>query len=137
VNLHEYHARSLESALNLADAAAIKMERLLTEHGQSGVVRRIEDTLSSEARAALLARVRELRAMLATMAQSFSLQMVRMDLRRVLDAETSGLWVLFEDCRPARMKGYGQEFPPEARGTLNETIDKLIAHVLEMRTWIG
>jgi hypothetical protein len=137
VNLHEYHARSLESTLNLADAAALKMERLLTEGGQAGVVRKIEDTLSSDARTALLARVRELRAMLANLAQSFSLQIDRMDLRRVLDAETSGLWVLFEDCRPVRMKGYGQEFSPEARAALNETIDRLISHVLEMRTWIG
>jgi hypothetical protein len=136
MKLHENHARSLESALNLADAAALRLERLLNERGQQGVVRVIEDTLSAETRSALLGQVRELRRMLAAMVESFSLEPHHMDLRRILDAETSSLWVLLEDCRPSRMKGYGQEFAPGARAALDATIDDLIAHVRRMRARI-
>ncbi len=133
MKLHEFHARSLESSLTLADASVHRMERLLTDGGEEGVVRTIENTLSPELRATLLRFVRTLREMLAAMAESFSLEQHPLDIRRVLDAETSTLWVLFEDCRPARMKGYGQEFAPEAQAGLDENIDRLVAHVRSMR----
>jgi hypothetical protein len=51
----------------------------------------------------------------------------------VLDAEISTLWVLFENCRPARLRGYGQEFAPDARTTLEETAENLVAQILTMR----
>src|SRR6266704_3359375 len=72
MKLHEFHARSLESSLTLADASVHRMERLLTDGGEEGVVRTIENTLSPELRATLLRFVRTLREMLAAMAESFS-----------------------------------------------------------------
>jgi hypothetical protein len=134
MKLHPFHARSLESGLSLADASVLLMERLLVEGGEQGVVRKIENTLAPEMRATLLDGVQALRDMLTAMAEQFSLQPHPLDIRRVLDAETSSLWVLFEDCRPERMKGYGQEFSPEARAELDQTIDRLIAHVRAMRS---
>ena len=133
MRVHEYHARSLEATLSRADEAIHRMEQLLTNGGQDGIVRKIEDTLSPESRDALLSQLRSLQAKLATMAKSFSLAPHPLDIRRVLDAEISTLWVLFEDCRPARMKGYGQAFAPEARAALEETVENLAAHVLTMR----
>lgn len=133
MKLHEYHSRSLEATLSRADEAIHRMERLLTNAGQDGAVRKIENTLSPELRGVLLTQLHTLQVMLAAMAESFSLQPHPLDIRRVLDAEISTLWVLFEDCRPARMKGYGQKFPPETRTALEETVEKLLAHVLTMR----
>jgi hypothetical protein len=133
VKLHEYHARSLEATLSRADEAIHRMERLLTNAGQEGAVRKIENTLSAESREALLGQLHELKGMLEAMAESFSLQPHSLDIRRVLDAEISTLWVQFEDCRPARMKGYGQKFSAEASAALEETVEKLLAHVLTMR----
>jgi hypothetical protein len=133
VRLHEYHARSLEATLSRADEAIHRMEQLLTNGGQDGIVRKIEDTLSAESRDALLSQLHSLQIKLAAMAKSFSLDPHPLDIRRVLDAEISTLWVLFENCQPARMKGYGQEFAPEARVALEETVEDLAAHVLTMR----
>jgi hypothetical protein len=133
MKLHEFHARSLESSLTLADASVHRMERLLTDGGEAGVVRPVENSLSPELCALLLRCVHTLRDMLAAMAERFSLEQHPLDIRRVLDAETSTLWLLFEDCRPVRMKGYGREFAPEARAGLDENIDRLIAHVRAMR----
>jgi hypothetical protein len=109
------------------------MEQLLTNGGQDGIVRKIEDTLSAESRDLLLSQLHSLQIKLATMAKSFSLDPHPLDIRRVLDAEISTLWVLFENCQPARMKGYGQEFASEARAALEETVGDLAAHVLTMR----
>jgi len=133
VKLHEYHARSLEATLSRADEAIHRMERLLTNAGQDGAVRKIENTLSKESREALLGQLRALQVILAAMAESFSLEAHPLDIRRVLDAELSTLWVLFEDCRPVRMKGYGQKFPTEASAALEETVEKLLAQVVTMR----
>jgi hypothetical protein len=133
LKLHEYHARSLEATLSRADEAIHRMERLLANAGQEGAVRKIENTLSAESRKALLEQLHTLQGMLTAIAESFSLQPHPLDIRRVLDAEISTLWVQFEDCRPVRMKGYGQKFPAEASTQLEETVEKLLAHVLMMR----
>jgi hypothetical protein len=133
MRLHEYHARSLEATLSRADESIHRMEHLLIDAGQDGVVRKIRGNLSQESRAALLAGIGSLRRMLASMAQAFSLQPHALDLRRVLDAELSALRVLFENCRPARMKGYGQEFAKEARETLEKNVETLLAEILKLR----
>jgi hypothetical protein len=137
VKLHEYHARSLEATLSRADEAIHRMVRLLTNAGQDGAVRKIENTLSKESREALLGQLRAMQVMLAAMAESFSLEAHPLDVRRVLDAELSTLWVLFEDCRPIRMKGYGQKFPGEASAALEATVERLLGHVLTMRERVG
>jgi hypothetical protein len=133
MRLHEYHARSLEATLSRADESIHRMEHLLIDAGQDGVVRKIRGNLSQESRAALLAGIGSLRRMLASMAQAFSLQPHALDLRRVLDAELSALRVLFENCRPVRMKGYGQEFAKEARETLEKNVETLLAEILKLQ----
>jgi hypothetical protein len=133
MKLHEFHARSLEATLSQTDESIHRMEQLLVDGGQEGVVRKIENTLSKESREALLARVGSLRALLASMAQTFSLQPHPLDIRRVLNAEISTMWVLFENCRPERMKGYGQEFAKEARGALEKCVETLLAEILKLR----
>jgi hypothetical protein len=133
MKLHEFHARSLEATLCQADESIHRMEQLLTHGGQEGVVRSVESKLSEQARKRLLAGVLSLRALLATMAQTFSLEPRPLDLRRVMHAEISGLWVLFENCRPERMKGYGQEFTQEARAALEQNVEALLAEILSLR----
>lgn len=133
MRLHEYHARSLESTLSRADESIQRMEQLLVDGGHDGAVRKIKGKLSKESREALLAGVGSLGQLLKSMAQSFSLQPHPLDRRRVLQAELSYLWVLFENCRPARMKGYGQEFAEEARTALEKNVETLLAEILKMR----
>ncbi len=133
MTLHEYHSRSLASTLALADASVRRMERLLADGGEEGLIRFIQNTLSPDECSAILRDVRRLRDMLTLMTETFSLQRSSLDLRRVLDAELSTLWVLFEDCRPERMKGYGQDFSPEDSVRLDETANQLTSHVRRMR----
>jgi len=133
VKLHEYHARSLEATLSRVDEALNRMERLLIAGGQQGVVRKIENTLSPGSNEILLAEVRSLRKMVVSLAQTFSLEPHPLDIRRVLDAEISTMWVLFENCRPERMKGYGQAFAKEAREALEKNVEMLLAQILKLR----
>jgi hypothetical protein len=133
MRLHEYHARSLESTLSRADESIQRMQLLLMSGDQDGSVRKIENSLTRESREAFLAGIGTLRALLASMAQIFSLQPRILDLQRVLNAEISVLWVMFENCRPPRMKGYGQEFTEEARETLERYIETLLREILKLR----
>jgi Ni,Fe-hydrogenase maturation factor len=133
MRLHEYHARNLEATLSRADESIDRMEHLLIDGGQDGIVRKIRGHLSQESREALLEGVRSLRALLNSIVQTFSLEPHPLDLRRVLHAELSQLWVSFENCRPARMKGYGQEFAKEARETIDKNIEALLAEISKLR----
>ncbi|HEY6944111.1 MAG TPA: hypothetical protein VI431_03150 [Candidatus Acidoferrum sp.] len=137
MKLHEYHARSLESTLSRADDSILRMEQLLTAGGQDGAVRKIQNTLPGESREALLAGVGSLRTLLSSMAHAFSLEPRVLDLRRVLDAELSALWVLFENCRPARMKGYGQGFTKEAYEALERNVETVLAEILKLLKQLG
>lgn len=132
MQLHEFHSRSLESSVGLADDAARRMERLLLEGGQQGLIRPITNSLSPQASEMLLAQVRELRSLLVQMVENFSLSPHPLDLHQVLVAEVSALWVIFEDCRPDRMRGYGQEFSPQAKVALEQLVDRLAKHTFAM-----
>lgn len=133
MNLHEFHARRLESTVSLAEAAIDRTEQLLRAGVQKGVVRKVSDSLSTEVRAELLARLSELRQSLEALAADFALAPHGLDIRQILDAELSTLWVMFENCRPARMKGYGQAFDPQARVALEAHVEKLLSAVLSLR----
>ena len=133
MKLHELHARSLSSALGLADSSVQRMERLLTEGGQPGVVRPVEDTLSAEKRRELLEAVETLKRQVNEAAARFDLEKHPLDIHRVLQGEISSLWVIFEDCRPDRMKGYGQIFDPDVKAALEDTVNELTSQTLKIR----
>jgi len=133
MKLHEFHARSLESTLILADESVLRIRRLLHDGGQTGIIRQVTNSLSDGKRGELQASAEELRRTFMKFAEDFSLKPHPLELRRVLDAELSSLWVDLQDCRPDRMKGYGQPFSPEAQKRLENTIDDLLAQIEAMR----
>ena len=48
-------------------------------------------------------------------------------------AELSRLWVVLENARPERMKGYGREFSPEDKGDWDKMIEGLMSDIKEIR----
>jgi hypothetical protein len=50
MQLHKLQAHSFASAVTLADGAARRMERLLVEAGQQGLIRPISNSLSPDSR---------------------------------------------------------------------------------------
>ncbi len=133
MKLHELHQRRLEATVSLVENALDRMERMLSENSQDSVVRAVEDTLSPDERASFLDEVRQLREELHRLAQQYSLQRHPVDIRQVLNAELSSAWVMLENCRPKRMKGYGVEFDPAVRASLEENVERLLARVITLR----
>jgi hypothetical protein len=93
----------------------------------------VENTLSAEERASFLGEIRQLREELHHFAEQCSLQRRPVDIRQVLNAELSSAWVMLENCRPKRMKGYGVEFDPTVRTSLEENVERLLARVVTLR----
>jgi hypothetical protein len=133
IELHELHRRRLEGTVKLIENGLERMERLLNEGGQQGIVHAIEHTLSSEQRGSLLERIGQLRTALGEFAARFALQQHPLEIRQVLNAELSSAWVMLENCRPKRMKGYGVKLDDPARSALEENLEHLLAHVAAMR----
>ncbi len=133
MKLHDLQQRKLEATVSLVESGLDRVERLLSDYGQKGIVRTFEDTLSAEERAALLEKVYQLRGELHVFAQRFGLQRHPVDIQQVLNAELSSVWVMLENCRPNRMKGYGVEFDPEVRKALEESLERLLSQVIAVR----
>ncbi len=133
MKLHELHQRRLEVTVSLVENGLDRMERLLSEGPPGGSVRTVEDTLSPEERSSLLDDIGHLRSQLRRLAEQYSLQRHAVDIHQVLNAELSSAWVMIENCRPKRMKGYGVEFDPVVRATLEENVEQLLARVLALR----
>jgi hypothetical protein len=63
----------------------------------------------------------------------FSIQLRKPGPRQVLAAELSRLWVVLENARPERMKGYGREFSPEDKADWKNLIEGLMSDIKEIR----
>ncbi len=135
--LHELHQRRLEATVQLIEDGLNRSERLLREGGREGVVRAVENTLTDESRARLLKGIEQLRAALQEFAGRFGLKRHALDIRQVLNAELSSTWVMLENCRPKRMKGYGVTFEEGLRKTLEESVEELLAQVNHLRAMLG
>ncbi len=133
MKLHELHQRRLEATVSLVENSLDRMERLLAEGGLNGIVRAVEDTLSSDERSFLLEKIRQFRNALHDFAEQFSLQRHPVDIHQVLNAELSSVWVMLENCRPKRMKGDGVEFDARTRTVLEESVEDLVAQVIALR----
>jgi hypothetical protein len=136
MKLHELHARKLEATVQLIEDGVERSADQLRGAGQQGIVRAVESGLSEEERAELLEKLGEFRAALRRFAERFRLERRALDLRQVLNAEFSSAWVMLENCRPRRMKGYGVAFGAEEREALEESVEELLARVKELRARI-
>jgi len=133
IALHELHQRRLEVMVELVDNALDRVERLVEKARREGIIKTVQNPFSLPERDRLLAKSRELRAELREFASRFGLRRHEADLRQILNAELSSMWVMLENCRPKRLKGYGQPFSPEAWEALEESIERLTAMVSALR----
>jgi hypothetical protein len=78
-------------------------------------------------------KMEAIRSRLAESLEQFSIQIRKPRPTRVLAAELSRLWVVLENARPERMKGYGREFSPADKAAWEKLIEELTSDVMEMR----
>ena len=123
--LDELHARRLATVGNLFDAALDRMELVLhsAEEGADGSE---ASRLSAEQTRFIRDKMAAIRDLLHEGLRHFSVQLQKPEPKQMLIAELSTLWVILENARPERMKGYGREFAPQDKAEWENLIQALM-----------
>jgi hypothetical protein len=123
--LNELHARRLATVGNLFDAALDRMELVLhslKEATDGGEASRV----SAEQARFIRDKIATIRGRLHEGLRRFSVRLQKPEPRQMLIAELSTLWVILENARPKRMKGYGVEFAPQDKAEWESLIQALM-----------
>lgn len=136
MKLDELHRRRLEATVQLLEESVARCRRWLGGTGE-GIVRVVHMSIDDGERERLLREVDLLHAALHKFAAQFELEPKAVDLTQLLNAEVSTAWVMLENCRPKRMKGYGVAFKPEVAERLNGEVDRLLERVGVLRREIA
>lgn len=135
MKLNEHHQRRLEATVQLLEESISRCQRWLAGSGE-GIVRVVRASIEEKDRERLARELDHFRIELERFAAHFELQQRPVDLAQVLNAEFSTAWVMLENCRPKRMKGYGVAFDPVVSTSLNGGIDHLLKEVQALRSEI-
>jgi hypothetical protein len=129
--LDELHARRLATVISVFEGALDRLDLLLKTIETAGGVE------PSDFRPEQVRRAREkmaaVRARLAASARRFSVQARKPAPKQVVAAELSRLWVVLENARPERMRGYGREFSPEDKVDWDIMIEGLMSDIKDIR----
>ncbi len=124
--LDELHARRLSTIANVFDSALDRIELVLKSLESGGEDEREQVRQVRE-------RMETVRSRQAESLEHFAIRVRKPGPRQVLAAELSRLWVVLENARPERMKGYGREFSPADKAAWMKLIEGLMSDVKEMR----
>jgi len=124
--LDELHARRLATVANVFEGALDRMELVLKSlesagEDERGQIRQVREKMAT------------VRSRLSDSLEHFAIRLRKPGPRQVLAAELSRLWVVLENARPERMKGYGREFSPADKAVWERLIEGLMSDVKEMR----
>jgi hypothetical protein len=129
--LDELHARRLATVISVFEGALDRLDRLLQtlESGSGDEPSEIKPEQIRRARDKMAA----VRAGLAASAERFSIRLRKPGAKQVVAAELSRLWVVLENARPERTKGYGREFTPEDKADWDKMTEGLMSDIKEIR----
>jgi len=66
--------------------------------------------------------------------ERFSVRPSKPEPRQILAAELSTLWVVLENARPERVKGYGRKFAPADKADWESLVEGLLRDLEEIRS---
>ena len=130
--LDELHARRLATVGKMFDAALDRMELILRSAEEGSDIGETSRIPAEQARAAR-DKMAIIRIRLQEGLRHFSVQLQRPEPKQMLAAELSTLWVILENARPERMKGYGREFAPQDRAEWENLIQTLLHETEQIR----
>ena len=108
IELGESHRRIISSGMLIVDAAAVRMLDLLEKRNSRPALNVIEGSVPDGERQEIEASLLRLQEMIAAFVRKYRLEPSRRNMRRILAADTSQIWLCLEDSRPARITGYGR-----------------------------
>jgi hypothetical protein len=129
--LDELHARRLATVASVFESALDRMELVLKSREAANGDG--SSTITPEQVRLARLRIDRIRTRLKEALEQFSIPLNRPESKQVLAAELSTLWVVLENARPERMKGYGREFEPSDRAAWSQLMENLMMDVEQIR----
>ena len=129
--LDELHARRLATIATVFESALDRMGLVLKS--LESATGNEPSRLKPEHVRLALDMMRTIRTRLSASLNHFSVQLRKPEPRQILAAELSTLWVVLENARPERMKGYGREFSPADKADWENLIEGLMWDIHEIR----
>ncbi len=129
--LDELHARRLATVVNILESALDRMELVCKAPDKNPEV--APSALPGAQMRRAYEKMENLRQRLRLALERFPVRPRRPEPRQVLAAELSALWVVLENARPERMKGYGRKLSTADRAAWEELIQDLLRGVEEIR----
>ncbi|MFZ0287423.1 MAG: hypothetical protein WAL32_19510 [Terriglobales bacterium] len=112
--LRESHRRVIASGMLIVDGAAVRMLDLLEDRHSAAAMKVVEGSVTESEREYIEAGLLRLQELITGFVRKYELQPSKRNLRRILAADVSQIWVALEDSRPARIRGYGAMPAPTA-----------------------
>lgn len=130
--LDELHARRLATVVTMVEGALDRIELVLRtlEKSQQASSHHVTTEQISQARE----RMEMIRRRLNEALEGFAVRPHKPEPKQVLAAELSTLWVILENARPERMKGYGRKFTPADRAAWENLIQGLLCDLEQVRS---
>ncbi len=134
--LSDNHRRVIASGMLIVDAAAVRMLDLLEDRNSAAAMKTIEGSITENEREQVRAGLLQLQALIAYFVRKYDLQPSKKNLRRILAADISQIWVALEDSRPARIRGYGA-MPISSAESLETDFQEMLLLANELRSLLG
>ena len=123
--LSDNHRRVIASGMLIVDAAAVRMLDLLEDRNSPAAMKTIEGSVTEGEREQVRASLLQLQTLIASFVRKRDLRPSKKNLRRILAADVSQIWVALEDSRPARIRGYGA-MPISSAESLEADLQELL-----------
>jgi hypothetical protein len=120
----------------IVDAAAVRMLDLLEDRNSPAVMKTIEGSVTESEREHVRASLLQLQALITSFVRKYDLQPSKKNLRRILAADVSQIWVALEDSRPARIRGYGA-MPNSSAQSLETDLRELLLVANRLRALLN
>jgi len=124
-SLNPYQRRALEVTLRMLEETLDRVELLLRATPLRGVFYEMANPYTPEEERALRQRIAEVRSVLREIHEAWHLGVERTSLDVFIRSAMSVLWADLEDCRPKKLRRYG-DVNPLAASQIEATIERLI-----------
>jgi hypothetical protein len=130
-SLTDGQRRAVSSGMLIVDAAAVRMLNLLENRSSPAAMNVVEGEISEREKEHIHARLKELESLIVEFVYKYQLQPSKRNFRRILAADASQIWVTLEDCRPGRIRGYGEMSASRA-----ESLETDLRQMLQIASWL-
>jgi hypothetical protein len=120
--------------MQLAENCPIRMEQLLAPGDRAGAPSLEQTPLLTDDRESLLERVRGLRSEIEVVTKDLRLERRTVDVHQALSTELTSVWLILENCRPARLREGNGLLGTPAGTALEEGVQKMLAKVIGLRS---